>query len=375
MKKDYYEILGLSREASKDEVEKAYRKLALKYHPDRNPDDPSSAEKFREVTEAYEVLSDPNKRTQYDQYGFAVDEDEMPRYQYHHVDLDEALRMFMNSFGESFGGGPFSSIFGGDPFSEGMRTRRGPAQGDHRSMTLRISLEDAFSGVEKDIEFYHLGMCDRCGGMGSKNGEPPVECPDCGGAGTIRSVRRLGPVQYVTTNPCPKCGGSGVVVEDKCPRCHGKGKIREKAKKTVTVPAGVATGNRLRLAGLGDSGDRGGPPGDLFIMVEVANHPFFEREGNDVKCDIRITYPQAVLGSKVKVSTLHGPVDLKVPSGTSSHTILRLKGKGMPNIHHHRNFGDQYVKVKVEIPKKPGTKEKTLIKKLRDVQGERKEFC
>ena len=374
MTKDYYEILGLSRDCTKEDVEKAYRKLALKYHPDRNPDDPKSAEKFREVTEAYEVLSDDSKRQRYDQYGFAGDEDEIPYQEFHHINLDDALRMFMNSFGDSFGGGPFSSFFGGDPFGERRGGRRGPMQGDSRSMTLRVSLEEAFNGAEKELEFYHLVQCPKCEGTGSKDGEPPIECPECGGAGAIRSTKRLGPVQYVTTNPCPRCGGDGVVVTEKCTKCHGKGKVREKAKKSVNIPPGVSTGNRLRLAGMGDSGERGGPPGDLFLMIEVMDHPFFERSGDDVKCNIKVTYPQAVLGSKVKVATLHGPVDLKIPSGTSSHTILRLRGKGMPNIRNPRRHGDQYVKVKIEVPKRPGIKEKKIIKKLKEIQGEREDF-
>lgn len=196
MKKDYYEILQLGKEATREEVDKAYRKFALKFHPDRNPDDPSAAEKFREVTEAYEVLSDPDKRSQYDQYGFAMDESEGggPQYQYHHVNLDDALRMFMNSFG----GGGLGSLFGGDPFSDGSFGRRGPVQGEHRALTLRISLEEAASGTEKEIEFSHLVACSECKGTGSRGGSAPLECPECSGSGSKRSVRRLGPVQYVT---------------------------------------------------------------------------------------------------------------------------------------------------------------------------------
>ncbi|MGA1821127.1 MAG: molecular chaperone DnaJ [Thermoplasmatota archaeon] len=370
MKKDYYEILDLQKDCAKEDIEKSYRKLAMKYHPDRNPDDPTAAEKFREVTEAYEVLSDSTKREQYDQYGFASEDGDMPNYQYHHINLDDALRMFMNSFG----GGPFSSFFGGDPFEERRGGRRGRIPGDDRTMTLRISLEEAFNGIEKEIEFKHLVTCPECEGSGAKDGEPPVECPECSGAGTIRSVKRLGPVQYVTTNPCPRCKGEGVVIKSKCKKCGGKKKVVDTANKVVEIPKGVSTGNRLRLGGMGDSGERGGPPGDLYLMLEVMEHPFFERRGDDLKCDIRITYPQAVLGTKVNVATLHGPVDLRIPSGTSSHTVLRMKGKGMPNIRNSRRFGDQYVKVKIEIPKHPGIKEKGLIKKLKDIQGEKTEF-
>ena len=369
MKKDYYGILNLGKEATKDEVEKAYRTLALKYHPDRNPDDPSAAEKFREVTEAYEVLSDPDKRSQYDQYGFASDDQEMP-FQYHHVNLDDALRMFMNSFGSGFG----SFFGGGDPFGEATFTRRGPEHGEHRAVTLKISLEEAAHGVEKEIEFTHLVNCPECSGSGSKGGKAPLNCPECGGSGSKRSVRRLGPVQYVTTTACMRCGGEGSIISDPCPKCKGRGKVRETARKSVSVPPGVDSGNRLRITGMGDAGERNAPPGDLFLLIDVQAHRFFERKGDDLYCDITVNYPQAVLGSAVKIRTLEGTVEMKVPSGCAPNTILRLKGKGMPNIRSPSRRGDLYVKVKVEVPKRPSVKERSVIKKLMEAQGQRKEF-
>ncbi len=369
MARDYYEVLELDKGASKEEVEKAYRKLALKYHPDRNKDDPKAGEKFTEITQAYEVLSDDTRREQYDQYGFAADEDGngMHQYQMHHMDLNDALNMFMHSFGGGFG-----SIFGnGD---DGMFSRRRPIAGDDRSLHIAITLEEAFSGVEKEIESGRLARCSDCKGSGSEDGKPPVECPDCGGAGQRRMVRRLGPVQYVTTTACNRCGGEGSIIKDKCRKCRGAMKVRESVRKSITIPAGVEAGNRLRIADLGDAGLKGGPSGDLYLIIDVKDHRFYERYGDDIKCEITITYPQAVLGTKVGVDTLHGPVELKVPSGTTSHTVLRLKGRGMPHLRNPHRFGHQFVKVKIDVPKGPSMKERSLLKKLRDVQGENRKF-
>jgi molecular chaperone DnaJ len=371
MKKDYYEILGVQKDSSKAEIEKAYRKLALKFHPDRNPDDSSAAKKFTEVTEAYEVLSDDDKRSQYDQYGFATDDGEMPHYQYQHVDLDEALKMFMRSFGGGFG-----SFFGGeDPFSDRSSRRRGPLKGDDRITSVRVTLEEVSSGIEKELEMTHLISCPECEGSGSSEGEDPVDCPDCGGTGTMRMVKNLGPVQYVTTKTCSRCSGDGQIISSPCKKCRGKKRVREKVTKSINIPAGVDTGNRLRIAGLGDSGDRRGPPGDLYVNIEVRPHSFFERVGDDVRCDITITYPQAALGTKVEIATLHGPVEVKIPAGTQPNSTLRIKGKGIPNIRNKKRVGDLYVDVMVKVPKHPGIKEKKALKKLLEIQGEKKKFA
>jgi molecular chaperone DnaJ len=377
MKKDFYEILGLSREATKDDIEKAYRKLALKYHPDRNPDDPKAAEKFTEVTEAYEVLSDPNKRSQYDQFGFASDDEGgMPHYQYQHIDLDDALRMFMRSFGGGFGsffGGddPFSDMFGGGGRSEG---RRRAVQGDDRVAHIRITMEEAASGVEKEIEVPHLILCPVCDGTGSKDGSEPEQCPDCGGSGAQRMVKNLGPVQYVTTKTCDRCGGDGTIVTDPCSKCRGKRKVRKTEKKTINIPMGVDNGTRLRVSGMGDAGDRRAPPGDLYVIVEVKSHGFYQRNGTDLHGQITITYPQAVLGSKVEVPSIEGSMELKIPSGTASDSVLRVRGKGMPDLRYPKRKGDIYINVKVEVPKHPGIREKKAIRKLLDIQGERTRF-
>jgi molecular chaperone DnaJ len=370
MTKEYYEILGVQKDASKADIEKAYRKLALKYHPDRNPDDKSAAKRFTEVTEAYEVLSDQDKRSQYDQYGFATEDGEMPHYQYHNLDLDEALRMFMRSFGGGFG----SFFGGGDPFEERSVRRRGPVPGDDRITNVRITLEEATTGVDKDLDLLHLVTCPECRGTGSSKGEDPVECPECSGAGTMRMVKNLGPVQYVTTKTCPRCQGEGQIVTNPCSKCRGRRKVRETKKKTITIPPGVDSGNRLRIAGEGDSGEKGGPAGDLFVNVEVKPHTFFQRLGDDVSCEISITYPQAVLGSRIELATLHGSVELKIPAGTQPGSTLRLKGKGLPNIRSPKHNGDLYVKVKVEVPKHPGIREKKAVKKLLEVQGEKNKF-
>ena len=377
MKKDYYEILGISRDATKEEIEKAYRTLALKYHPDRNQDDPKAAEKFTEVTEAYEVLSDPEKRSQYDQFGFTSDDEGgMPHYQYQHIDLDDALRMFMRSFG-----GGFSSFFGGeDPFGgdffgggRGAGSRR-PMQGDDRVAHVRISLEEAAKGTEREIEVKHLILCPECDGTGSESGTEPDVCPDCHGTGAQRMVRNLGPVQYVTTKACPRCGGEGSIISDPCPKCRGKKKVRKTSRKTVNIPKGVDSGTKLRIPGMGDAGDRGGRPGDLFVIIEVRPHRFFTREGNDLHGEITITYPQAVLGSKVKVPSLNGTLEVKIPAGTQPGSVLRVKGKGMPDLRYPRRTGDMFLKVNVDVPARPSLREKKAIKKLLEIQGERTGF-
>jgi molecular chaperone DnaJ len=378
MKKDFYEVLGLSRDATKDDIDKAYRKLALKFHPDRNSDDPKAAEKFTEVTEAYEVLSDADKRSQYDQFGFASDDEGgAPHYQYQHLDLDDALRMFMRSFGGGFGsffGGddPFSDMFGGGGGRGGGRRR--VVQGDDRVAHIRISLEEASRGIESEIEVPHLILCPVCDGTGSSDGSEPETCPECGGSGAQRLVKNLGPVQYVTTKNCQRCGGEGTIVTDPCSKCKGKKKVRKTEKKTINIPQGVDTGTRLRVSGMGDAGDRGAPPGDLYVIVEVKPHKFFKRSGNDLHGEIVINYPQAVLGSKVEVPSIDGHMELKIPSGTASDSVLRIKGKGMPDLRYPKRKGDVYINVKVEIPKHPGIREKRAIKKLLDVQGERTRF-
>ncbi len=372
MKKDYYEVLGLDKGASKEDIEKAYRKLALKFHPDRNPDDPSAASNFTEVTAAYEVLTDPQKREQYDQFGFSPEGTEggMHQYQYQNVDMDEALRMFMRSFGGGFG-----SIFGdGGPFEDGTSYRRGPAKGEDRVASLRITLEEAASGVDKDVEITHLVHCPDCSGSGSKGGKEPLVCPDCRGAGTLRVAKNLGPVQYVTTKPCTRCHGEGKIVSDPCPKCRGKGKVRTTAKKRISIPRGIDNGNGVRVVGMGDAGGKGGPPGDLYVKIELAPHGTFVRDGDNILIEIPISYPQAVLGGKVIVPTIQGPVEMKIPSGTQPNTMMRLKGKGMPNMRYPRHQGDQIVKVKVTVPSNPTGEEKRLLKKLLDVQGEKKDF-
>lgn len=375
MKKDYYEILGLNKDASKDDIEKAYRKLALKYHPDRNQDDPSSAEKFREVTTAYEVLGDPDKRSQYDQFGFASDEDGgAPHYQYQNIDLDDALRMFMRSFGGGFG-----SFFGGDDnFSDmfGGRGggRRGPMKGDDRVEHVRITLEEAAKGVERELEIKRLILCPDCGGTGSVEGGEPETCPECHGSGSMRMVKNLGPVQYVTTRSCTRCHGEGSIIKDPCKTCRGKKKVRKTAKKTIEIPKGVDHGNRLLVAGMGDAGEKGAPPGDLLIVVEVRPHPFFQRMGNDLRAEITVNYPQLVLGSKVQIPSLDGNLEFKIPSGTAAGEVLRIKGSGMPQFNYPKRKGDLFVQVNVDIPKHPSMKEKRAIKKLLEIQGEAKNF-
>lgn len=355
-KRDYYEVLGVEKKASAQEIKKAYRKLAKKYHPDMNKDDPKAAEeKFKEISEAYGVLSDEKKRSQYDLYGHAgIDS------RYSREDIFRTINL-EDIFGDmGFGFGGFDSIF--DTFFGGRgRSRpRGPMKGNNIFQDLEITLEEAAFGTNKTIKIPRIERCEECNGSRAKPGTSPKPCPTCQGAGQIRDVQSSGFGQFVRIMPCRACSGSGMFIEHPCPKCNGRGVVRKYRKITVDVPKGVDTGNRIRLPGEGEAGSEGGPPGDLFVIIYIKSHPIFQREGNHIVYDAEINFTQAALGDEIEVPTLKSKAKLKIPKGTQTHTTFRLKGEGIPDVH-GRGRGDEYVRVIVKTPTKLTEEQKKLL--------------
>jgi len=357
-KKDYYEVLGVPRNASDEDIKKAFRQLARKYHPDLNPGNKGAEEQFKEINEAFQVLSDPQKKAQYDQFGHAAFRPE------------DFAGFRTSSFEDLFrdsGFGDIFSVFSGFGGMGGRRAR-GPQPGADLRYDLEISFDEAFQGVKKTIEVPHSVECPTCHGTGAKPGTLK-QCPKCGGSGQVRSVRRTPFGQMVQISTCPQCGGSGRIAEETCETCRGEGSVRKVSKIEVNIPRGIDEGQYLRVAGEGEAGERGGPAGDLYVVVHVAPHPIFERHGKDLYCKTTIDLATAVLGGEVQVPTMTGKGTLKIPAGTQSHTVFRLRGQGMPGLNSDRR-GDQLVKVVVHIPEKVTKKQKEL---LREFSGEKKE--
>jgi molecular chaperone DnaJ len=369
-KRDYYEVLGVAKGASPEEVKKAYRKLAMEYHPDVSKLDRKIAEeKFKELSEAYEVLVDPEKRKSYDMYGHegvnatfrggGFDWSDFT----HFSDLEDILGG-MGSFGGSgMGGSIFEQFFGG-----GRRPRTGPAQGASLRFDMEITLEEAFRGAEREITLPHSVACNACKGSGSADGKIET-CGYCGGSGQVQQSQRKGYAQYVTITTCPKCGGAGRKNSSPCKTCGGSGMSSTAKKIMITIPKGADTGLQLRIRGAGDSGQRGGPPGDLYVVMHMRPHQLFVRDGNDLFVERPVTIAQAALGDEVSVPTMEGEAMLSVPAGTQSNTILRMRGRGMPDPR-GRGRGDILIRIHIETPRKLSREQKNLLKQLDESLGD-----
>ena len=360
-KRDYYEVLGVSKTATQDELKKAYRKLARKYHPDLNKDNEEAAEKFKECNEAYSVLSDDQKRAQYDQFG--------------HAAFENGGMGGGGGFGGAGGFGGFGGsgmedifdmFFGGQGGRGGNRAKSGPQRGADLRFDLEITFEEAAFGLEKEINLYRDETCDHCHGEGAEPGSKVESCPECNGTGYVRFTQNTMFGQMVNERPCSRCKGEGKIISEPCKECRGKGTVKRNKKLKVKIPAGVDNGSRLRVSGEGEAGAKGGPNGDLYVYLYVKPHKFFERDGTTVLCEVPINIVQATLGADIKVPTLDGQVTMKVPEGTQPGKILRLKGKGIPSLR-GGGRGDQLVRIKVVVPTKLSDKQKDALRKFADI--------
>jgi molecular chaperone DnaJ len=358
-KRDYYEVLGVSRNSSKEEIKKAYRKLALQYHPDRNPGNKEAEEKFKEAAVAYEVLSDDEKRRRYDQFGH---EGMRPGYDFHgFTDINDIFSTFGDIFGGAFGGSVFDDIFtGARPRS---RSTTAAVPGSDLRVTLKLTLEEIAEGVEKKIKVKRWQKCSTCNGSGAKPGTSRSTCPTCHGRGEVQHVSRSVFGQFVSVTTCSTCGGEGKVVKDPCPTCGGEGRVQGEATIKVNVPAGVSEGNYIPLHGQGNAGRRGGPAGDLIVYIEEERHPHFTRNGDDILYNLLISFPEAVLGAEVEVPTLNGRARLKIEPGTQPGQILRMREKGIGHLNSHGR-GDELVRVDIWVPQRLSAREKELLKDL-----------
>ncbi len=357
--RDYYEVLGVDRTASAEQIKKAYRKLALEYHPDKNPGDSAAEEKFKEATEAYEILRESEKRALYDQYGHAGVNARAGAGGFGaEFDLSDALGAFMRDFG-GFG---FGDIFGG---GGSTASRRRHQSGRDLQIRVKLSLEEVAAGVEKQIKVSSLVACKECGGSGARPGSTSSVCDVCGGSGQVKHVQRSLFGQFVNVAECHRCGGAGKVITEPCSSCRGTGTVRGSEKVNVKIPAGVTSGNYITINGGGDTGERGGPRGNLFVIIEETPHGLFERHGNDILVDLPLTITQLTLGTKVEVPTLTGKVLLRIPAGTPSHKIFRLKGKGIPRLNSYGK-GDQLVRVIAWVPDRLTKEEKKLFQQIED---------
>ena len=362
-KRDYYEVLGVQKGATDQEIKKAYRKLAKANHPDLNPGDKAAEARFKEINEAYEVLSDSTKRSRYDQFGFAgVD----PSY---------------GGGGSGFGGGfsgdfdfgdlgdIFGSFFGGGFGGGSARNRNGPQRGESLRMGLTITFEEAAFGCEKEVSLDRVEQCEACGGSGAAPGTSPETCSNCGGSGTVQQRRQTPMGVFATTSPCPRCGGKGKIIASPCSSCGGSGQNRKRKTVKVSIPAGIDNGQIVSLRGQGNAGKNGGPAGDLQIVITVQPHQLFQRDGSNVYCDAPITFTQAVLGGELEIPTIDGKVKYDIPEGTQTGTTFRLRGKGIPNVN-GRGRGDQYVTVHIETPRSLNREQKEALRKFSETLKE-----
>ncbi|MGA1263400.1 MAG: molecular chaperone DnaJ [Prochlorothrix sp.] len=362
MTRDYYEVLGVGKNADKEEIKRAYRRLARKYHPDVNKD-PGAEDLFKEVNRAYEVLSEPETRARYDRFGEAG------------ISGAAAGAAGFQDFGDMGGFADiFESFFSGFAGGGGMGNqprRRGPVRGDDLRLDLKLDFREAIFGGEKEIRINHMETCGTCEGSGAKPGTRPQTCGTCGGSGQVRRATRTPFGSFTQVSVCPTCGGQGQVIEDKCDDCGGSGQKQVKKKLKITIPAGVDSGTRLRVSGEGDAGQRGGPSGDLYVYLFVNEDAEFERDGINILSDIKISYLQAILGCQIEVKTVDGPQELAIPAGTQPSTVLTLEGRGVPRLGNPVSRGDHLLTVQVEIPTRLSTQERELLAKLAEVRGDR----
>ncbi len=361
-KRDYYEVLGVSKTAADADIKKAYRKLAKENHPDLHPGDKAAEARFKEVNEAYEILSNSDKRSRYDQFGFAG------------VDPNYAAQN--GGYGGGFDGGfdfgdlgdIFGSFFGGG-FGGGSRTRNGPQRGESLRMGLTVTFEEAAFGCEKEVTLERVEQCETCKGAGAAPGTSPETCTNCGGSGTVQQRRQTPMGVFATTGPCPRCGGKGKIISNPCKACGGSGQTRKKKTVKVSIPAGIDDRQIISLRGQGNAGKNGGPAGDLQIVITVQPHQLFRRDGSDVYCDAPITFTQAVLGGEMEIPTIDGKVSYTLPEGTQTGSTFRLKGKGIPNVN-GRGRGDQFVTVHIETPRGLNREQKEALRKFSETLKE-----
>ncbi len=361
-KRDYYEVLGVSRTASPEDLKKSYRKLAIQLHPDKNPGDKASEEKFKEASEAYEVLSDLKKRQAYDQFGHAG------AGQPGGFDFSQGFSGGGAGFGNlnDIFGDIFSEVFGaGGGRGGGGRGGARAARGSDLRFNMQVSFEEAAFGIEKTITIPKETLCKSCSGSGAKGGAQAENCNGCRGSGEIRFQQGF----FTLSKTCPECGGTGKIIRNKCPDCKGGGRTVDNVKLAVKVPAGIDSGQKLKLRGEGEAGYLGGPSGDLYVVIEVKAHPFFQRDGYDVFCEIPISFTQAALGAEIDTPTLEGSVKLKIPTGTQNNKRFRLKSRGISHID-GRGRGDQYVTVMVEVPSKLNSEQRQILEKFATISGE-----
>src|SRR5215471_20446840 len=345
-KRDYYEVLGLKRDCSGDDLKKAYRKLAMQHHPDRNPDNPKAEERFKEAKEAYEVLCDPDRRAAYDRFG--------------HAGVDHSAAAGAGGFGGGFAdafGDIFSEIFGG-----GGRARSNVYRGADLRYNLEITLEDAARGAETKIRIPTLERCETCRGTGAKVGTEPVTCQSCGGHGQVRIQQGFFSIQQT----CPRCSGTGKVIKDPCADCHGAGRVKRQKTLSVKIPVGVDEGDRIRLSGEGEAGVNGGPPGDLYVVCKLKPHPVFQRDENDLHCEMPVSFTTAALGGEIEIPTLDGSAKIKIPNETQSGKIFRLRGKGIKGVR-SREHGDLLCHVVVETPVNLTERQRELLRELESI--------
>ncbi len=361
-KRDYYEALGLQKGASDDEIKKAYRRIAKSCHPDLHPDDKEAEARFKEANEAYGVLSDPDKKAKYDQFGFAgVD----PNYGAGAGGFTGDFGDLGDIFGDIFGGFGFGGFSGGGSRSA---ARTGPQRGESLRVRLAISFEEAAFGCQKEINIARIDQCPDCKGTGCASGTTAEVCPDCKGSGTVRTQQRTAFGVFQSTSPCSRCGGSGKVIHTPCPKCRGNGSVRVQKKLSVSIPAGIDNGETVSLRGQGNAGKNGGPAGDLLVTVQVQPSPIFQREGTNLYMSTNLSFVQAALGAEIKVPTLEGDVALTIPEGTQTGSVFRLRGKGVPSLR-GGGRGDQYVTVNLETPKNLSAREKELMRELAECLG------